>query len=74
MTDTQYGFLTGIGTRNKLGTGILKTKERKCHLTNLNVDYNGNFPILGFEVVTQSIKKYKFFHKFALLIYKIGKK
>jgi hypothetical protein len=37
-----------MSKRNKLGTGIVKTKEGKCHLTNINADYNGNFPILGF--------------------------
>ena len=46
MSDTQYGFVREIGKRNKLGTGIVKTKEGKCHLTNINADYKGNFPIL----------------------------
>ena len=37
-----------MGERNKLETEKLKTKERKCYLTNLNVDYIGNFPIMAF--------------------------
>jgi hypothetical protein len=36
------------GKRNKLGTEILKTKERKCHLTNLNTKKQRIFPIISF--------------------------
>jgi hypothetical protein len=32
----------------------IERKERKCHLTNLNADYNGNFPILSFGDCTEN--------------------
>ena len=44
----QYGLFEEFSERNKLGTKNLKTKESKCHLTDLNLANNGN--VIDFSI------------------------
>ena len=36
-----------LSTCRQIGTKNLKTKERKCHLTNINAYYIGDYAILS---------------------------
>ena len=45
------------GAINKAETKILKTKERKCHLTNLNVENIGIFRFWHLEIALKMARK-----------------